>query len=409
MRYVILGASAAGISAAKTLRELDKKNEIVLISEDLYVYSRCMLHHFISGEKSVEKLDFSEKDFFEINNIYWISGKRVKRLYADKKHLFLDDGNIITFDKLLIATGASSFLPPIKNLKEASNVFGLRNLEDAIKIKEAAEKSKNILVIGAGLVGIDAALGLINKSVNISIVEISDRLLPLQLDKHASLKYEQLFKEKGVQIYTSTSLAEVLIDDNNHIIGAKLSNGEEIICDMAIVAAGVRPNIDFIDEKEIAIHKGIVINEKCETSMKDIYAAGDVTGLTPIWPIAVKQGNAAAYNMTGIEKILNDNFAFKNSMNFLGLDTVSLGLTDISDSSYSIYTIMNKHVYKKIISKDNIIVGAILQGDISYAGVLTYLIKNRIDISRIHKSIFEIDYSDFFSVKTNGEFEYSIM
>lgn len=409
MRHVILGASAAGISAAQTLRELDNDSEIIMISEDVSVYSRCMLHHLISGEKTLNNLNFSGKDFFEINRINWISGKKAEKLHGSKKEIVLNDGETISFDNLLIATGSSSFFPPIKNLREADGVFGLRTVEDAYKIINASANSESALIVGAGLVGIDAVLGLINKNINISIVEISDRLLPLQLDKQASSKYEQLFKEKDVHIYTSTSLSEVVVNNENHVIAAKLGNGMEVSCDMIIVAAGIRPNMSFINTNEIDTNKGIVINEKCETSMQHIYAAGDVTGLTPIWPMAVKQGKVAAYNISRKEKLLDDNFSFKNSMNFLGLDTVSIGIIDIPDASYCVDTFITKNVYKKIITKDNIIVGALLQGDISYVGVLTYLIKNKINLSNINKSIFDIDYSDFFSMKANGEFQYTLV
>jgi nitrite reductase (NADH) large subunit len=406
MKYIILGASAAGISAAKTLRELEPSSEIVVISHDTFVYSRCMLHHLISGERPIEKLNFIEKDFFKNNNMVWISGKKIKKLNSSNKEILLDDNRTLSFDKLLIATGSSSFIPPVKNLREAKNVFGLRNLEDAEAIKEKSQVAKAILIIGAGLVGIDAALGLIEKDISISIVELSDRILPLQLDKKAAAEYENLFKEKAVQIITGTSVEEILVDEQNNVIGAKLNNGQKITCDMIVVAAGVRPNVDFIDEKEISLDRGIVINEKCETSAKDVYAAGDVCGRSPIWPIAVKQGKVAAYNMAGKEKYCDDNFAYRNSMNFLGLDTISIGISEACDESYSVDILDDNYTYKKIISKDGIIYGALLQGDTSYAGVLTYLIKNKIDISKINKCIFDIDYADFFNIKPNGEYEY---
>lgn len=409
MRYVIIGASAAGINAAKTLRELDKISEIVIISKDTDVYSRCMLHHVISGSRNLEKIDFVDKDFFAKNNIKWVKGVEVKDINTSKNEILLGDNTLEKYDKLLIATGASSFIPPVKNLREAKGVYSLRNYEDVLNIEDGIKNSKNAVILGAGLVGIDAAVALMERGIRVSIVEMADRILPLQLDKKAATKYERLFKNKAVDIYTKVKLEEVILKEGGFVDKVRLSDGTLIKCDMIIVAAGVRPNVDFIKDGYIVIDKGIVVDKFCKTSAKDVYAAGDVTFTAPIWPIAVKQGIAAAYNMCGKEKAFDDTFALRNSMNFLGLQTVSLGIVDAPDDSYSVEIIETKDIYKKIIYKDGIVYGAILVGDISYCGVLHQLIKNKINISNINKSIFKIDYSDFFSVKEDGQYKYEVV
>lgn len=411
MRYAIIGASAAGINAAKTLRELDSSSEIVIISKDTDVYSRCMLHHVISGNRTLQNISFIEDDFFNKYNIKWIKGKKVSELSVDNKALVLQDGSVEKFDKLLIASGASSFIPPVKNLREARSVYSLRNFDDVVNIvvniEKAVKNSKNVVVLGAGLVGIDSAIGIMERGLKLSIIEMGDRILPLQLDKKAANIYESLLKEKAVDIYTSVKLEEVILNEKGSVDKVKLSDGTLIDCDMIIVAAGVRPNVDFIKDERIKIEKGIVVDQKCKTQVEDIFAAGDVTFTAPIWPIAVKQGITAAYNMTGKNKILEDTFGFKNSMNFLGLECVSLGNIEVPDESYIVDILDTGDVYKKIIHKDGIIYGALLIGDIAYCGVLQQLIKNKINISHIDKNIFDIDYSDFFNIKSNGEFEYT--
>ena len=149
MRYVVIGASAAGISGAKTLRELDKEAEIVLVSKDENVYSRCILHHYISNHRDVEALNFTGKNFFEENNITWIKGVEVKELNDSNNSLELSSGETLSYDKLLVCSGASAFIPPVEGLREANNVVGLRNLDDAILIKEQAKTVKNVVVLGA--------------------------------------------------------------------------------------------------------------------------------------------------------------------------------------------------------------------------------------------------------------------
>ncbi|MDM0451927.1 FAD-dependent oxidoreductase [Clostridium perfringens] len=407
MRYIVVGASAAGISGAKTLRELDKDAEIILVSKDENVYSRCILHHYISGHRDIEALDFTDRDFFEKYNIEWKKGLEVKSI-DDREHVIgLSNGESLKYDKILLATGASAFIPPVENLREAKNVVGLRNLEDAIKIKEEAEKVKNVVVLGAGLVGIDAIAGLVGKNLNVTLVEMGDRVLPIQLDKYASSKYEKRFEDAGIKLKLGVRAEKVLIDENKNPKALLINTGEEIPCELIIVATGVRPNVAFLKDSSIETDRfGLIINEKGETNARDVYGAGDITGRNPIWPTAVKEGIIAANNMVGNEIFMEDFFGSKNTMNFLGLTTMSLGVVNVPDDSYTEEIDISGENYKKIIHKDGKIYGAIIQGDLSYAGVLTQLIKEKIHVSKVKKPLFEIDYADFFNIKENLEYTY---
>lgn len=407
MRYIVVGASAAGISGAKTLRELDKDAEIILVSKDENVYSRCILHHYISGHRDIEALDFTDRDFFEKYNIEWKKGLEVKSI-DDREHVIvLSNGESLKYDKILLATGASAFIPPVENLREAKNVVGLRNLEDAIKIKEEAEKIKNVVVLGAGLVGIDAIAGLAFKDLNVTLVEMGDRVLPIQLDKYASSKYEKRFEDAGVKLKLGVRAEKVLIDENKNPKALLINTGEEIPCELIIVATGVRSNVAFLKDSSIETDRfGLIINEKGETNARDVYGAGDITGRNPIWPTAVKEGIIAANNMVGNEIFMEDFFGSKNTMNFLGLTTMSLGVVNAPDDSYTEEIDISGENYKKIIHKDGKIYGAIIQGDLSYAGVLTQLIKEKIHVSKVKKPLFEIDYADFFNIKENLEYTY---
>lgn len=408
MRHVILGASAAGINAAKTLRLLNKDAEIVVVSVDEYVYSRCMLHHLISGERDIQGLSFVSENFFDEFNINWIKGVSCVSLDVAVKSVELSDGRFLEYDRLLIATGASSFIPNVPNLRTAKNVFGLRNLDDAQLIAAKAQNARNVVVMGAGLVGLDAVIGLIHKNVTVHLVEMFDRVLPMQLDAYAASVYEQKLREKGVNLYTSVRVEEVTTAASGNIEYVKLSNGVSIRCDVAVVATGVVPNIDFVNENEIKVNRGILINGKSETSAKDVYAAGDVTGATPIWPLASKQGVVAAYNMSGIEKYNDDLFALRNSMNFMDIPTVSLGMIH-PDADCEVKVYRDTSSYKKFILKNSILHGVILQGDIAYSGIYRHLIRHSIDISRINKEIDEVDYADFYEIKPDGQYVHSVV
>lgn len=406
--YVILGASAAGINAAKTLRELDKDASILIISKDEKIYSRCMLHHVISNHKTVEKINFVEDDFEKVNNIDWIKGISIEKLDTDNK-LVKFGKKSIKYNKLLIATGADAFIPPIQNLSESNFVYTLRHIDDVYKIKDRIINHKKVAIIGAGLVGIDTLVGLLEyKDIEVSLINTGEFILNKQLDKFSAKVYEDKFIKKGAKLYNKASIKEITKKENNDVAGIKLNDGTLVECDMIIVATGVRPNTDFIDISKIEYDRGIVINNKCETNIKDVYAAGDVVGKNAIWPLAVKQGITAAYNMVGVEKEIGDSFALKNSMNFIGIPTVSLGMVEPLDETYKVVVRKSDNEYKKFIYKDNIIYGMIAQGDISYTGSIAYLIQHKVEIPQLETNIFDIGYGEFLELKDNGEFCYNL-
>ncbi|MGG7212201.1 NAD(P)/FAD-dependent oxidoreductase [Clostridium nigeriense] len=407
MKYVIIGASASGINAARTLRQFDKNCDITLISKDIYVYSRCILHHFLDGRREIEDLDFTPDNFFDMYKIEWIKGVEVTGIDIKEKKLALDNGENISYDKVLLATGSSSFLPPIENLRSANNVIGLRNLDDVIKIKEMATKVKNIAILGAGLVGVDALAGLLHYDVNITLIEMGDRILPLQLDKYAASAYEERLIKEGVNLKFGVRAEKIIVDNENNPVSIKLNTGEEVPCEVIIACTGVRSNVGFLKDSGVECDKfGLIINQRGETNVKDVYGAGDITGRNPIWPTAVKEGIIAANNMVGKETYMEDFFGSKNTMNFCGLATMSLGVVVKPDDTYEEVIDIDGKDYKKIIYKDGAIYGAIIQGDLSYVGVLTQLIKEKININKVKKPLFDIDYSDFFNETQNLEFVY---
>ncbi len=407
MAYVVVGASAAGINAAKTLREINKDIEIILVSKDEHVYSRCILHHFLDGRRNIDDLDFSPAEFFEKYDVKWIKGVEVTAIDTKEKKLKLDNGENLYYEKVLLATGASSFLPPIENLRTANNVIGLRNLDDAIKIKEIAPKVNNIIILGAGLVGVDAMAGLLDYDAKVTMIEMGDRILPLQLDHYAANVYIERLKEEGVDFRFNVRAEKVIVDENNNPVAIKLNTGEEVPGELIIACTGVRSNVGFLEGSGIECDKfGLIFNPKGETNVKEVYGAGDISGRNPIWPTAVKEGLIAANNMCDKEIYMEDFFGSKNTMNFCGVATMSLGTVIKPDDTYKEAVEVKGKDYKKIIHKDGVIYGAIVQGDLSYVGILTQIIKDKINVDRVKKPIFQIDYSDFFNEKQNLEFVY---
>lgn len=407
MRYVVIGASAAGISGIRELRKLDKTSEIILISKDKEIYSRCILHHYLGGHRTVPQLNFAEENFEELYNVQWIKGRACTGVNPEDKKVILDDGQEVEYDKLLIATGSHTFIPPIKNLKEAKNVIGFRNIEDIETLKEVAKSHKNFLVMGAGLVGLDCTSGLLELGVNVTMVEMAGWMLVRQLDPRAAKTYQDAFADKGVKQYFGDGIAEAVMNEEGNITSVILASGTEIPCDYVVVTAGVRSNVEFLVGSGIETSRfGLVYDATGKTSDDNIYGAGDVSGTSPIWPVAVKEGIIAASNMAGIPRKMTDFFASKSTMNFLGIPSMSLGNVNPEDDSYSVEIRDTGNSYKKIVHQDGKITGAILQGDLAYGGILQQLIARKIDITKVKKPIFDVDYSDFFHINENFEYYY---
>jgi NAD(P)H-nitrite reductase large subunit len=406
MRYVVVGSSAAGINAVRELRRYDKDGEIVLVSKDVNIYSRCILHQYLCGERTLERLNFAEKDFDTVYNVTWMKGREAVGLRPKDHVLVLDGGEELSYDKLLIATGSHTFIPPIKGLSEADNYIGFRNIDDIEVLKKVAETAENIVVLGSGLIGIDCATGFLEMGVKVTLVDFAGWLLNKQLDERAARSYIDAFKARGVNQYYGVGVSEVRVKDGS-IYEIVLSDGTVLPCDFFVVTAGVRSNVEFLADSGLELSRfGLVYDESGRTSDPDVYGAGDVSGLGLIWPVAVKEGMVAAANMAGKNERMTDFFASKSTMSFLGINTMSLGTVTPEDDSYRVDIYDKDGVYKKIVSKDGVIVGALLQGDLAYGGVLQQMIARKLDVRRVRKPLFEIDYSDFFHEKEDYEFAY---
>ena len=411
MRYVVLGASAAGVNGVRQLRKQCPEAEIILVSKDSSIYSRCILHHYLGNMRTKEELCFAEDDFEDRYKADWRKGVTCTGLDDKEKQVCLSDGTSIAYDRLLIATGSHTLLPAVKGLLGTEGVYGFHNLDEVEAIKKGAVKAEHIVVMGGGLTGLDAAVGFLRLGKKVGLVEMEGHLLAKQLDARSSGTYEKAMEHKGIVLHLGVGIREVCQQEGT-VTSLKLTDGSELACDMLVVTAGVRPNIDFLKGSDVECDRfGLVIDRYGQTSVPDIYGAGDVTGRSPIWPAAVKQGMVAAVNMAmghganGRRATMDDFFASK-SMNFLGIPTMSLGIPERPDDSYDVVMEDKDGIYRKVIHKNGKIYGAILQGDLSYGGVLTQLIAGKIDVSKVKKPLFEIDYSDFFHTKENFEFYY---
>jgi NAD(P)H-nitrite reductase large subunit len=272
-------------------------------------------------------------------------------------------------------------------------------------------------VIGAGLVGLDAVYGLLESGGDheISVIEMMPTALAVNLDAHAAEAYQGLFEKHGVKFYLSSKVVDTKSDGHGSINAVELEGGTSIPCDMVILAVGVRPATAFLagdpaspgSGVELTERKAVKVDDYLATNIPGIYAAGDVAGLSGVWPNAQKQGEIAGYNMTGTQWPYTDRFALKNTVNFFDLLSLSLGEIKPREGD-EVLSREDRNNYKKLILRDGAVAGVILQGEIGGSGFWQHLIKNRIRIDKLGKSPWKISYADFYGIENNGEYKYIV-
>lgn len=401
MIHIIIGCGAAAITAAKTIRELDENASIIMIFADEHLHSRCMLHQYLRYNRDEETISVVPSNFFETQNITWLKKTFVTHIDTSNQEVILHDRTKLYYDRLLIATGAYSFIPPIGQFREATNVFGLRNLTDAQQITKLSKTAEHVLIVGSGLVSMDVAYALLEQEKDVTVVEMEHFILPKQLDSNASHTYQQLFEQHGCKFYLGRKVLNSNITKGGKITSVTLDDGITIPCDFIIVAAGICPSIDCVSQSNIETERYIKVDDTLKTSVSNVYAAGDVIGLSAIWPNTMKQGQIAAYNMCGFTTQYIDSYTMKNTMNFYGLSTLSFGDGHIDDND-EVILYEDVFQYKKAILHNGSLKSILLQGNIDYSGIYQYLIKNKIDISKMKANIFKLSFADFYGIEVDG-------
>jgi len=403
MNYLIIGGSAAGVAAAETLRKHDKKSDITLVSDEAYLlYSRCLLTCLIAGSIDETKVNFKDRNFYKDNKIKIYLGKRVTSIDPKEKNISLKDGAKISYDKLLLATGASTKQIDVPGI-DKKGVFSVRKIEDARAIMDILDNVKEVAVLGGGLIGLRTTYALRQRQKEVTVVVKSPQILSQMVDMDAARIIASCLEKNGIKIMTGVAAKEVT--GKKSVEGIILDNGERLDCQMIIIGKGVKPNTELASSCGLAVEDGIVVDKFLRTSNENIFAAGDVAEtydiaretqrINALWPCAVEQGEIAGLNMLGKEVVYDGSLSM-NSVDFFGLGCISMGITKPKkEEDYEIISKRGEDTYKKFVLKKDRIVGMILVGDIKIAGIVSTLIKNKIDISSIKHLILKgtFDYA----------------
>ncbi|WP_051534216.1 NAD(P)/FAD-dependent oxidoreductase [Desulfitibacter alkalitolerans] len=378
MSYVIVGNGPAGVNAMERIRQINPKEKIILVaSEANPPYSRIMTPEYMVNEILEEDIYIRSKSFYKDYGIETRLGHKVEQVIPKANQVVLDDGETISYKKLLIATGSRPCFPNGFNM-EINGVFSLWNKEDAENIKQYLPSTRQAVIIGTGLVGLQAARALTSYGIKVKMVELADRLMPAQLDSTASKLLKKAMETRGIEVFLSTC-AKNLITENNQVKGIKTDNAV-LEADLVLVTIGVKPNLELILGTEVAIRHGIVVNKRLETNVSNIYAAGDVAEtnclltnnqmVRALWLNAVQQGKAAGANMAGLTENYPGSYNM-NSIQLFGVPIITCGLTFACPGIEEIYLkLPSLGSYQKLLVKENRLVGFLLMGEIQLAGIL---------------------------------------
>jgi nitrite reductase (NADH) large subunit len=396
VHVVIVGSGVAGVTAARVVRENDPEAKISIYTDENHLYyPRPRLYEILSGEAKPQEIYMFSEQWYEKRHIKIHLNKKVLGIETAKKELLLGDQAKAKYDKLLLANGAHPFMPPIRGA-EKTGVFSLRSIEDALAIKEYAKKTRHAIIIGGGLLGLEFAASLRKLGQRVEVVEIFPRLLPRQLDQDGATILKDRIETRGINIVLGVKTEEIL--GKKTVSGILVDNGEELSGNLVLVSAGVRSNIDLAVNAGIKVEKGVVVDEHMQTSVNDVYAAGDVAefrgGVYGIIPAALEQANIAAINMLDKEKQVYKGTIPSNTLKIVGIDLTSMGLVNPEGPQYEEVKKIDKRkgIYKKIVLEKGKIVGAIILGDRKGVTWIKKLMDQKTDVTKYKDLLLEEEF-----------------
>ena len=381
MKYIIIGNSAAGIGAVEGIRQIDEQGEITIITDERYhTYSRPLISYFIHGKVTEDGMKYRSDNFYSDNSCTLICGVTATEIDTEAKAVVLSDKRRVCYDRLLIATGSTAFVPHFEGMGTVTSKHTFMNLDDAHRLNDALRYESRVLIIGAGLIGLKCAEGILNHVKKITVLDLAPRILSSILDDDGAKQVQTHLENEGIEFRLGGNIHQF---ENNTAI---LASGEKIDFDILVLAVGVRPNTGLL--AGIAkIDRGIVINGRSETTALDIYAAGDCTQTTDVssgqnkvmalLPNAYMQGECAGVNMAGGEKSFEKVIPM-NAIGFCGLHIITAGTY-----AGEVYARSEGENYKRFFYGDNKLNGYILIGNVDKAGIYTSLIRERVPLDTI--------------------------
>lgn len=401
--YIIVGNGTAAAGCIEGIRSVDASGEITVVSEEKHpVYCRPLISYLLEGKTDEDRMNYRPADFYEKNGCRVLYGRRAEKIDPEAKTLQLDDGSVLNYDALCDAAGSSPFVPPFEGLETVEKRFGFMTLDDAKALKKAVKKGSRVLIVGAGLIGLKCAEGLRAVTENIIVCDLADRVLSSILDAECASLMQKRLEENGISFMLSDSVAS--FKGNT----AVMKSGKTVDFDVLVTAVGVRANTSLVRDAGGEVNRGIAVNDRMETSIKGVYAAGDCaegfdvssgfSKVLALMPSAYMEGHAAGINMAGGDERLANEIPM-NSIGFFGLHAMTAG-------SYegTLYEERPEGGIKRFYVKDGVLAGFMLIGQTERAGIYTSLVRERTPLKDVNFEVLKkIATSAAFSSQIRGK------
>ncbi|WP_404330552.1 NAD(P)/FAD-dependent oxidoreductase [Mesobacillus maritimus] len=391
--YCIIGSGVAAVNAAKAIRDHDKEGKILIFgSESSMPYNRIKLSKDLFSDLTSPKVLLKKEKWYVTQQIELLN-KAIVKIDTDDYVITTADGDIFAYDKLLICTGAKNRKLPIEGV-DKPGVFTIREMQEAEAFKTFISDKESVVNIGGGIQGLETAWSLHQAGKKVTIVEAAPRLMARQLDEKTSQLLKNRIEELGIKVYLGTGIDQIIGEEK---VEGAIAGETTIACDSVIYSIGVIPNLDLVKDTEMETNRGIIVNDKMETSVPNVFAAGDVTELNGevegLWGRAMDQGKAAGNNMASTESIAYQKTIPLTVFNAFDLPLFSIGLVDEEQCDTSMVEEEGTERYTRLFIKDNKIVGVI-----SFEGVVASMpyknaIENEVSIEGIdlnNRSIAEL-------------------
>ena len=375
-RYVIIGGGIAGVSCVEGIRSIDKDGEITLVSdESVSNYGRPLISYYLEGKTDLAHMSWRGTDFYETMNVRAVHGVAAERIGAKEKRVALSDGTALPYDALCVCTGSVPFCPPFEGLETVENRCSFLKLSDALYLEQNMTKSSRVLIVGAGFIGLKCAEGLRARAGSLTVCDLAPHAMSASLDAESAVILERHLEENGIGLRLGDTV--VRFDGNT----AHMRSGDSIDFDLLVLAVGVHPDSALVKAAGGKVNRGVLVNERMETSLPGVWAAGDCAESVELLsgepavlanlPNAALQGRTAGINMAGGAAVFDKGIRM-NSVGLFGLHIMSAGARD--DCVFSERT---EKTCKKLFTRDKALTGFILVGDVARAGIYTALIRER--------------------------------
>lgn len=380
-QYVIIGNGVAAAGCIEGIRSTDSEGRICVVSgENHPVYCRPLISYYLEGKTDLGRMRYREEDYYEKMGCDVLYGRKAAKINGADKTVTLDDGSLLPYDSLCVAAGSSPFVPPFAGLDTVEKKFSFMTLDDALALEAAVNPDSRVLIVGAGLIGLKCAEGLKERVASITVCDLAERVLSSILDTECAAMMQKHLENNGISFLLGDSAA--CFSGNT----AQMKSGRTVEFDVLVLAVGVRANTALVKDIGGEVNRGIVVNQRMETSVPDVYSAGDCTEgedisfggrrVLAILPNAYMQGKCAGVNMAGGTEVF-DKAIPMNSIGFFGLHAMTAGSYFGADQGGEMYEEKGEGTLKRLFVRDGVLTGFILIGCIQRAGIYTALIREK--------------------------------